>query len=213
MTKEKKEDISYSLDLIDEPLFKGHPFTFFYNKWKQYGVCLTLAENIYIYNPQLATLLTTKEIKAWNRDLQKEDLFNGTKYRESYSNGFREGVQYFENEYKISPDTLYGEHAETYVRALHDQYFHSGKRKYDGWDHAIKEYPVAGITHNLIREYGYYSGLVHCVKELIRKHGKLFEKFYFDKCIKKGKPQRKKPERRKKRSKNIERMRVVAGDS
>ena len=184
--QEIDKDIEYSLDLFDEPLFKGHPFTFFYHKYKQNEICITLSESgqkIPIYNPRLATLLTTKEIKV-NRDHQKKDSFNGNQYRETYIKGFTEGVQFFAENFKVSTDILYGTNSDVYIRGLHDQYFHIGKSKFDGWNYGIEMYPVAGITHKEIFKYAYYSGLAHCVKVELHKHGKLFEKFRFDKCIK-----------------------------
>jgi len=139
-----------------------------------------------IYTPQLASILTTNEISAWNRTEQQKDQFNGVLFNNKYIEGFFKGEEYFEKEYRVSPDTLYGLHAQQYVRDLHDQYYHIGKNEFTGWNYARKSYPLV-INNYGIKDFGYYSSLVHQIDELKRKHGNLFKTYAFEKCIKNGK--------------------------
>jgi hypothetical protein len=49
----------------------------------------------------------------------------------------------------------------------------------EGWGYVKKQYPLT-LTHKVIKEFGYYSGVVNKVEEQIKKHPRLFASF--DKC-------------------------------
>ena len=72
----------------------------------------TNSNKVKIYNPELATILTSKELFAENMDTQTEVKINGKEYLKTFITAYEDGEQYFENEFKVSPNTLYGDNAE-----------------------------------------------------------------------------------------------------
>lgn len=133
-----------------------------------------------IYTPELALIFTLKELPARNMDTDKEIKLSGLEYLKTYIESYKEGEQYFEKEFKVSPDTLYNTNAEQYVRDIHFNFFHvqhTGIK--EGWGFVKKEYPFI-LTHKVIREFGYYSGIVNRVEEQVKKYPRLFATF--DKC-------------------------------
>lgn len=137
-------------------------------------------ETFKIYTPELATILNSKELPANNLDLKTETKVNGFEYLETYFKGYKEGEQYFENEFKVSPNTLYGANAEHYVKDLHLNFFHlKHTGSSEGWGYVKKQYPFI-LTHKAIKEHGYYSGIVNKVEEQLKKYPKQFENF--DNC-------------------------------
>ena len=133
-----------------------------------------------IYSPELLTLLTTHELPAIDRITQKELIINCLEYLNSYFDGYKEGEQYFENEYKISQNTLYGTNAEKYVRDIHLNFFHVQHNGInEGWVYAKTQCPII-LTHDAIKELGYYCGIVNKVEEQVKKSPQLFATF--DKC-------------------------------
>lgn len=137
-------------------------------------------DTVKIYTPELAVIFTSKELPARNMDTQIETTINGWDYLKTYIEAFKEGEQYFENEFKISPNTLYGANAEQYVRDIHLNFFHVQHTGInEGWGYVKKQYPFI-LTHKAVKEFGYYSGIVNKVEEQVKKHPLLFATF--DKC-------------------------------
>jgi len=133
-----------------------------------------------IYTPELVVIFTSKELPARNMDTQIETTINGWDYINTYIEAYKEGEQYFENEFKISANTLYGVNAEQYVRDIHLNFFHVQHTGInDGWGYVKKQYPFI-LTHKAVKEFGYYSGIVNKVEEQVKKHPRLFASF--DKC-------------------------------
>lgn len=133
-----------------------------------------------IYNAVTAIILTTAELSVFNTDTQKKDTISGWEYLKTYAKAYKEGEQYFEAEYKVSPDTLYGVNAEQYVKDIHLNYFHIQHNDgFIGWG-CVKKYCPYILTHNAIKKAGYYSGIVSKVEEQARKYPRLFATF--DKC-------------------------------
>jgi hypothetical protein len=138
------------------------------------------ADTVKIYTPELAVILTSKELPAHNIDTQKETKISGLEYLISYIEAYKEGEQYFETEFKVSPDTVYGANAEQYVRDIHLNFFHvkhTGTK--EGWGFVKNEFPTI-LTHKVVKEYGYYSGIVNKVEEQVKKHPRQFATF--DSC-------------------------------
>ena len=133
-----------------------------------------------VYTPELALIFISKELPARNMDTQKETILNGWEYLKTYIEAYKEGERYFEIEFKVSPNTLYGASAEQYVRDIHLNFFHVqhiGIK--EGWGYVKKQYPLI-LTHKVVKEWGYYSGIVNKVEEQVKKHPQLFTTF--DKC-------------------------------
>lgn len=113
-------------------------------------------------------------------DTQKETNINGYEYLETYIEAYKEGEQYFESEFKVSPNTLYGPNAEQYVRDIHLNFFHVQHTGInEGWSYVKKKYPII-LTHKAVKEFGYFSGIVNKVEEQVKKYPRLFATF--DKC-------------------------------
>ncbi len=137
-------------------------------------------DKVKIYTPQLAVILTSNELSSRNMDTQTETNINGWEYLKTYIEAYKEGEQYFETEFKVSPNTLYGANAEQYVRDIHLNFFHVKHTGInEGWGYVKKQYPII-LTHKAVKEFGYYSGIVNKVEEQVKKYPRLFATF--DKC-------------------------------
>lgn len=140
----------------------------------------TETDTVKIYTPELAVIFTSNKLSARNMDTQTETNINGSEYLKTYIEAYKEGEQYFETEFKVSTNTLYGANAEQYVRDIHLNFFHvqhTGTN--EGWSYVKKQYPMI-LTHKAVKEFGYYSGIVNKVEEQVKKYPRLFATF--DKC-------------------------------
>jgi hypothetical protein len=140
----------------------------------------TETDTVKIYTPELAVIFTSNTLSARNMDTQTETNINGSEYLKTYIEAYKEGEQYFETEFKVSTNTLYGANAEQYVRDIHLNFFHvqhTGTN--EGWSYVKKQYPMI-LTHKAVKEFGYYSGIVNKVEEQVKKYPRLFATF--DKC-------------------------------
>jgi hypothetical protein len=178
-----KADTRYWLtSFFDEKEQTKHEYKGFQRQIENNGCFMvkTETDTVKIYTPELAVILTSKALPAKNMDTQKETTLNGMDYLNTYIEAYKEGEQYFENEFKVSPSTLYGANAEQYVRDIHLNFFHVQHTGInEGWGYVKKQYPFV-LTHKAIKEHGYYSGIVNKVEEQVKKHPKLFATF--DKC-------------------------------
>lgn len=137
-------------------------------------------QNIKIFTAPLAVILTSKILRVQNMDDQTETTINGWNYLNTYIEAYKEGERYFEAEFKVSPNTIYGANAEQYVRDIHQNFFHVQHTGInEGWGYVKKQYPVI-LTHKAMKEFGYYSGIVNKVEEQAKKHPQLFAAF--EKC-------------------------------
>lgn len=140
----------------------------------------TETDTVKIYTPELAVIFTSNTLSARNMDTKTETIINGSDYLNTYIEAYKEGEQYFETEFKVSTNTLYGANAEQYVRDIHLNFFHvqhTGTN--EGWSYVKKQYPII-LTHKAVKEFGYYSGIVNKVEEQVKKYPRLFATF--DKC-------------------------------
>lgn len=137
-------------------------------------------EQVRIYTAEMAYILASKQLTANNLDTDTEVQINGFEYLKAYVKAYREGEQYFESEFKVSPNTLYGENAKQYVSDLHLNFFHVKHTQSSfGWVFVKNSYPFI-LTENAVKEYGFYSGIVNKLEEQISKYPKQFA--HFDKC-------------------------------
>lgn len=140
-------------------------------------VCKSDTDIVKIYSCELALILSSKELPAYNIDLNMETQINGLEYLNTYIEGYKKGEIYFEDEWRVSRDTLYGVKAEQYVKDLHSNYFHirhSGVN--EGWGYVKQQFPFL-LTHKAVKEFGYYSGVVNKVEEQVKKYPELFTTF------------------------------------
>lgn len=180
--KQKKDTRFWLTTFFEEQEQTKHPYKSFQREIENNG-CFkvkTETDTVKIYTPELAVILTSKELPTLNIDTQKETTVNGWEYLKTYIEAYKEGEQYFETEFKVSPNTLYGANAEQYVRDIHLNFFHVKHTGRDeGWGYVKKQYPTF-LTHKAVKEYGYYSGIVNKVEEQVKKYPRLFATF--DKC-------------------------------
>lgn len=179
----QKKDTRFWLTTFDEEQEQTkHPYTSFQREIVNNGCFIMKADTdtVKIYTPELAVILTSKELPARNMDTQKETTVNGWEYLKTYIEAYKEGEQYFETEFKVSPNTLYGANAEQYVRDIHLNFFHVKHTGInEGWGYVKKQYPFI-LTHKAVKEFGYFSGIVNKVEEQVKKHPQQFATF--DKC-------------------------------
>ena len=180
--KQKKDTRFWLTTFSEEQEQTKHEYKSFKREIENNG-CFkvkTETDTVKIYTPELAVILTSKELPSLNMDTQTETNINGWEYLKTYIEAYKEGEQYFETEFKVSPNTLYGANAEQYVRDIHLNFFqvqHTGTN--EGWSYVKKQYPII-LTHKAVKEFGYYSGIVNKVEEQVKKYPRLFATF--DKC-------------------------------
>ena len=179
----QKIDIRFWLTtFIEEQEQTKHEYKSFKSEIENNG-CFKLkidTDTVKIYTPELIVILLSKELPALNMETQIETTINGWEYLNTYIEAYKRGEQYFETEWKIPTNTLYGANAEQYVRDIHLNFFHiqhTGTN--EGWGYVKNSYPTL-LTHKSVREFGYYSGIVNKVEEQVKKHPQLFATF--DKC-------------------------------
>lgn len=178
----KKDTRFWLTTFFEEQEQTKHPYKSFKREIENNG-CFkvkTETDTVKIYTPELAVIFTSKELPARNMDTQTETTINGWDYLNTYIEAYKEGEQYFETEFKVSPNTLYGANAEQYVRDIHLNFFHVKHTGInEGWGYVKKQYPII-LTHKAVKEFGYYSGIVNKVEEQVKKYPRLFATF--DKC-------------------------------
>ena len=132
-----------------------------------------------VYTPELAFIFGSSNIQARNLDLKTDTIINGKDFIKSFIEGFKEGENYFKTEFSIDAKTMYGQNSELYVKNIHSNFFHvlHSDQNYKGWNFVKSTYPIL-ITEAIIKKYGYYSGIVNTVEELIKKHPVPFANFY-----------------------------------
>jgi len=135
-----------------------------------------------VYTPELCLIFISRDLPVREQFTKIETKINGYDYLQTYIDGYKEGEQYFDDEFRISPNTLYGENAEDYVKDIHYNFFHvriDVGAGHEGWIFVKEKFSLL-LTKKSIKEYGYYSGIVSKVEEQVKKYPRLFKKF--DKC-------------------------------
>lgn len=162
--------------------FQLEELEYFKNEIDERGCFLvkTDTDTVKIYTAELAFFLTSDVLEARNTQTKVIEKINGLEYLKTYLEAYKQGEQYFETEFKVSPNTLYGSNAEQYVGDIHSYFFHAQHFEgFNGWGFVKKHYPKT-ISYREIKVFGYYSGIVNKVEEQVKKHPRLFAKF--DKC-------------------------------
>lgn len=136
-------------------------------------------KGIKIYTPILSYLFHSSSLKVKRIDTtqyypsfeQKE--INGREYFNSYEEGYKQGVSYFENSF--NPSYLYSENSKAMISDIRSNYFgdENSSPPKTGWNYVKKTIPLT-LSHEIIKEYGYYSGIVTKVDELAEKHAGIF---------------------------------------
>lgn len=144
---------------------------------------------IKIYNSELYFLLTENRFKAINKETQKNVLLNGFENFKIFFEGYKEGVKYFNENYKVNPNTLLGENAKEYVLMIHENALHNEHKYKDvpgsikGWYSIRTMYPFV-ISERVLKKYGYFIGICNEVDKVVKNHNAIFRK-YESHCIEK----------------------------
>lgn len=164
---------------FEEKTQNDHTYKYFENEIKDKGfiVINTETDTVNVYNPTLAFFLRQERLTVQSMDSGVETKISGWEYLKTYIEGYNKGAKDFDSEFSISPEVLYGANAEQYVKDLHLNYFHiKHNKKHEGW-HFVREKFNEILTHNQIKEYGYYSGIVAKVGGMVKKYPQLFRSF------------------------------------
>lgn len=130
-----------------------------------------------VYNPSLYLILSSESYPAYNKETGEECQISTYKYFTSFCLGFYEGEQYFTDNYAVTSDVLYGENSSKYIDTLRSNYFEIiHDNSFTGWV-GIKDWCPEIVSNGKIKRFGYYSGIVSQVEELVNKHPAFFEGF------------------------------------
>lgn len=151
-----------------------------YIKDKGFFIIKTNLKPAKIFTPELAFVLCNSNLQIQNLNTDTVKYINGTYFWTTYAEAFSRGEQHFNDEYKASSEILYGSRSESYINNLHHKYFHDlSVNPYEGWKFVKNYYPEL-ITHKQIALFGFYSGVVNSLEEIMKKHPKVFQSF--NKC-------------------------------
>lgn len=126
--------------------------------------------NVCIYNPVLALIFTSKEFPATTGFPSVQTVINGGDFLNSYIEGYKVGIQYFNENYKPSLSVLYGEKSEHFISDIRNLYIKHLKR--DGGD--IKTDIPLRMSNQVAYQFGECSGIVSMIEELANLHPSLF---------------------------------------
>lgn len=137
---------------------------------------------IHIYSPELAYILTLNtEIQTDIYNKTNKEVIITTEYLGYFFDGFIAGLKKFQDEYKLSTDTIYSGNISDYIEDIKHHCFNKKiKLREYGWSFVRLQYPLT-FKKDLIREYGFYSGLVRSVDELIENSPERFKELYLAK--------------------------------
>jgi hypothetical protein len=177
------KDVCYTFDV---PIKLMKEVSHYYNSFCRdivnngWVVCNSDNDSVKIYTPELAVILTINELLVINSETKIQTKINRIEYLNTYIEAYKEGERYFENEHKVSPNILYSDKAEQYVRDIHSNFFHiKHQNDFEGWGSVKNQYPEY-FTHKIVKNYGFYSGIVNKLEEQIMAHPILFASL--DKC-------------------------------
>ncbi len=137
---------------------------------------VTKEGNVFVYNKYLLLILT-KKFEAKNKFTKVIEVVNGHSFFNDYKSGFFEGIKYFNEKYKVTPDVLFGVNSNKYERNLHYLYHHSEINSFDdGWKKYLG-FNLGMLNSEYINKIGFYSGLIHCVYQLKVDYFEVFKGF------------------------------------
>lgn len=177
-----KEDRVYNLRSFLEEEAANHEdyqdFEYVISKDGYQSVILKNNHSVKVFEPHLAFFLTLHEpIAIKKENSQEQNFLLGTDYLNTYVEAFGKGEAYFADNYQISSSQLYSEYGETYVNDIKYKFFDQAVEGYgNGWQFVKKTWPFL-ISHKVISDFGYYSGIVARLREFVCGHIKFFEGF------------------------------------
>jgi hypothetical protein len=136
-----------------------------------------IINGIKVYSAELVVLFMSDNIHVKNKFTGEDCFLNGFDFLKIFISSYQEGQKYFNENYKVSPDILYGTNAQSYASDLHNKYFHVQEYGVnEGWIFVKNMYPIF-ISNEAISKHGYYSGVISQADEELKKHPTLFMTF------------------------------------
>jgi hypothetical protein len=176
----EKVDERFLLSDVEEDPVAKHEYEKFQREIARNGYMGVTRDQTFarIYHPALAYLLCTQKLAVTRTTSQEKLTIDPSQYMDSFLDGFTAGQQYVSREFAISPGIIYGPNAKNYVDDLHMHYYHTELRpNVSGWVYVKTSRPLL-INHKIIREYGYYSGIVDWVEKQIKQYPVPFRDFH-----------------------------------
>lgn len=170
-----KDDRFWPLTLFENDLNLDSNFKGFQREIENNGFIGLKSEKefVKIYKAELALILSSKELSVENLDTKIEVLISGINYLKTYIESYKDGEKYFDSEYKASLNVLYGEKSEQYIKDILYKYNVKGTKLNKGWSYVKNEIPLI-LNHKTIMEFGFNSGIVNRVDELVENYPNLF---------------------------------------
>jgi hypothetical protein len=128
-----------------------------------------------IYDPKLLAFLITPSVpvnvmdeKWWNQleespQVAESATINGRDYIQSYAEGYMSGIQYLTQTYVPTPDALY---EPMRIESIKYRYDGNGLNNWSQWYGMM----LGSISHEQVRESGYYAGILSELERLCKEH-------------------------------------------
>ncbi|MBU7570302.1 MAG: hypothetical protein KAF41_06580, partial [Flavobacterium sp.] len=131
-----------------------------------------------IYSAGISYLFSTKNINAKNLETKEDFILDSKPYFDTFINAFKDGEKYFKDKFEVSKEVLYGNNSKTIVADIHQNYFHiAHSDSFTGWVGVIHSNPML-ITHEIIKKYGFYSGILSKADAFISEYPNVFIDFH-----------------------------------
>lgn len=186
----ENEEPRYNLDFQNEPLKSYRGYLQAKKMFNLQGF-FQIQENNYklkIYTPELLTILrsTNLPVVPSNDYYPNVTEIDGTQYYHSYKDSYEEGMNYFNEKFKLTNDIIYDSlKAEKYLQKIKTNY-HRKKHvglTVKGWG-SVKTLYSSLVYHGVIKSYGFYSGVVYALEGLVKEEPDFFKNFGIDGKVK-----------------------------
>lgn len=170
-------DIAYVLPAICPPEgIKDDWYGIFQGQIQKKGY--VIINKVKIYSAELAYFFHARNFPARCEDTDELTTIKTIPYLETFVKGFHEGVEYFDQEFRVKVDTLYSTNNEAYVKDIHTNYYKNYHTKYTltlkGWQQIKGSYTFT-LTHEVIKGYGFFSGIVSSVDDMKDTFSEIFK--------------------------------------
>ena len=126
----------------------------------------------YVKSIGLAAILASTSLPGKNLDSKNKVLVNGRVYFTAFKEGYESGQEYFIKEFKNNRF----QSRDTIVSDLHLKFYH-GSQNDKPWNYWITSTPLL-LSNAIIKEWGYYQGIIYELEQMIDQHPTLFKDFH-----------------------------------
>ncbi|QQL50007.1 hypothetical protein [Mucilaginibacter ginkgonis] len=156
-----------------------YEFKHFKDQIEKYGYMGLNFENVEtkIYEPMVAFVLCSNEVKLKDVDTQEIIKVDNHHYRQLYLEGWELGKKDYEAEFPITAALLYSDHSPKLLGDLHYHYYHSDVSNSSyGWEYVKKTCPLM-LTENVIKKLGYNSAKLSATDDWRSRYPEVFKEF------------------------------------